>query len=46
MLDGVVLLLAILAGGVLTRALVFHFLVVNQIAKLFLDGALDALAGR
>lgn len=37
-LDGVVLLLAILAGGVLARALVFHVLVVNQIAKLFLDG--------
>src|SRR5688500_2854517 len=45
-LDCVVPALPIFAGFVLTRALVFHSLVVKRVADFFLNRALDALAGR
>src|SRR5688500_2114682 len=44
-LDGVVLLLSVLAGLVFASAFVFHTLVVKSVADLFLDLALEPLAG-
>ena len=44
-LDRVVLLLSVDAGGVLTLALLFETLVVGHVADGVLDRALDALTG-